>query len=943
MNGDYIKDGVCSDSLNWEMNALDDLYETHRYTLIKSINYESFLPQLRSRRIFSENDEEEIKNHYIYKTKFQRNGAFIDTLKTKGQPGLKAFKDLLAWEYPHVFTAVFIDETPTPRPEGYKSHETSRISCNWNELFLHGQHLNQIRVEHNDMIRQIDELQELLQFAQNEKKELENEIQRLREFEIHNRQLRENIKEIEKDNRLVKEENRDFMRRNIHLRDDNDQQSHKISSLLHKVDDLERQLDCNKADLDRLNECQNEWKENFEQERRISQRLHRQCNDLRTVRTRPVNLPNKHESSDKHLHTKIEILMADLEAERENNRTLVIELEEARNENYADKDTINRLMTDVFKLKKDAEKNALWQNKAEKNNEEYFKKIQQLQKEKRIIEEEKIVCQTKQWDLDEEKNNLFHKNHELERKLERFKREYEKLKDDIMRERLNTYRQQKKKKPVLPPSAVDELTSSSLRNYTITQQKSSTLPAPAPCSINTEQYTSDYCEYDKEPTRDTIKARPAPEIKKKSLEKSDSTIAQLGYPYDCGDNGDEEDEIYTDFQRTNLMHSMSRSSISSQESSLPEYFEIDDILVPNSPARILKVYEKEHPVLLSVNTLNSVKLTCNGDQIEVMNLQIDDANISIGDIIVQIKYRVKGEDIEQVLNGMTLDEANKAVQKCIESKPDIVTVYIVPGAKSKKQFLDQGKFYIRTNIEYKGTEYLPLVDGEVVFVQEMKGNEHWYAVKTDQKSGRLMKVGGCIPNMEEAKKLMQPSSKSDSQTAAVPRAAPLQRNGAFRMRDGKPGYSSPYTVVMPMRACTLLPISIRGPDVLVSAILDTLKLTASDWAKVIRRKKWSEMIREDKHVIFGSSLSVSDCDLNRFIVINVKSDKKNHLERIFGKDIIKNFDVSDYKDNLVTERNSKNLVFDESISDKLDMLRVLQDHVKSLQNSIFWIDVSHRW
>ncbi|KAK6187172.1 hypothetical protein SNE40_005256 [Patella caerulea] len=741
------------------------------------------------------------------------------------------------------------------------------------------------------------------------------------------------------------------MRKNIHLRDDNDQQSHKIQSLLHKIDDLERQLDSNKADLDRLNECQNELKENFEQERRISQRLHRQCNDLRTVRTRPVNLPNKHESSDKHLHTKIEILMADLEAERENNRTLVIELEEARNENYADKDTINKLMTDVFKLKKDAEKNALWQNKAEKNNEEYFKKIQQLQKEKRMIEEEKIVCQTKQWDLDEEKNNLFHKNHELERKLERFKREYEKLKDDIMngftpemRERLNTYRQQKKKKPVLPPSAVDEITSSSLRNYTITQQKSSTLPAPTPCSMNSDQYASGYCDYDNEPTRDTIKASPEVEIKKKGLEKSDSTIAQLGYPDDYGDNGEDEDEIYTDFQRTNLMHSMSRSSISSQESSLPEYFEIDDILVPNSPARILKVYEREHPVLLSVNTLNSVKLTCNADQIEVMNLQIDDANISIGDIIVQIKYRVKGEDIEVVFNGMTLDEANKAVQKCIESKPDIVTVYIVPGAKSKKQFLDQGKFYIRTNIEYKGTEYLPLADGEIVFVQEMKGNEHWYAVKTDQKSGRLMKVGGCIPNMEEAKKLMQPSSKSDSQTTAVPRAAPLQRNGAFRMRDGKPAYSSPYTVVMPMRACTPLPISIRGPDMLVSAILDTLKLKATDWVKVIRRKKWCEMIREDKHVIFGSSLSVSDYDyMNRCIVINVKLDKKNQLERIFGKDIIKNFDGGDYKDNLVTERNSKNLVFDESISDQSDMLQVLQGHVKSLQNSIFWIDVSHKW
>ncbi|XP_067673515.1 uncharacterized protein [Haliotis asinina] len=398
-----------------------DFLEDHFNDLIRFISPPVFFGELRTARVLSESDCDEINNFYCNPTRRARARTFLNILLTKGLDGFKHFMECLEYEYPHVFQKVTNRIAKSP-PSGYERHNEGRISQNLEEFSRMGFRVANLNNQRNDLFNQLEELQSMLEYAEKENKDLEREIASLRPYAMDNQQLLEKQLEADKEIRNLKDENREFMRKNIQYRDDIERQMSRIDELLVDREDLENKLKERNNELERMNQSQDVLIEKFEEERKKSQRLI----NIATRRERHAD-----DNADRpRAQTRIEILQCDLDAEREKVKEMIETLEMTQADLSSERQTSETLRLEKLKLQRDCDQSQLFLKHAERRNEQYFKTIQQLEKEKRKAEEEKILVQQKCWDISDQKQRLFVAKHNLEQKYDRLRQNYERIRSD---------------------------------------------------------------------------------------------------------------------------------------------------------------------------------------------------------------------------------------------------------------------------------------------------------------------------------------------------------------------------------------------------------------------------------------------------------------------------------------------------------------------------------
>ncbi|XP_046553754.1 uncharacterized protein LOC124263213 isoform X2 [Haliotis rubra] len=401
-----------------------DFLEDHFNDLIRSVSPPVFFGQLRSARVLSESDCDEINNFYCNPTRRSRARTFLNILLTKGLDGFKQFMECLEYEYPHVFQKITNRIAKSP-PSGYERHDEGRISQNLEEFSRMGFRVANLNNQRNDLFNQLEELQSMLEYAEKENKDLEREIASLRPYAMDNQQLLEKQLEADKEIRNLKDENREFMRKNIQYRDDVERQMSRIDELLVDREDLENNLKERNNELERMNQSQDVLIERFEEERKKSQRLI----NIATRRERHTD-DNSDRPRAQNFKTRIEILQCDLEAEREKVKEMIETLEMTQAELISERQASETLRCEKLKLQRESDQSQLFLKHAERRNEQYFKTIQQLEKEKRKAEEEKILAQQKCWDISDQKQRLFVAKHNLEQKYDRLRQNYERIRSD---------------------------------------------------------------------------------------------------------------------------------------------------------------------------------------------------------------------------------------------------------------------------------------------------------------------------------------------------------------------------------------------------------------------------------------------------------------------------------------------------------------------------------
>ncbi|XP_041363522.1 myosin-2 heavy chain-like isoform X2 [Gigantopelta aegis] len=394
-----------------------DILEEHRFTLVSKIKSEVFLDYMRCHQFLDQEDCETIRNNYIYQTRRQKAGAFIDILLTKGPDAFKVFVDLLQWEYPHVYQKIFNVRAKAP-PPGYNRHSDGRLSQALHDFVNMG-------FRERDLMEQNDRLQNVLEYAQKELRDLERENLVLREKEMVVRQLEEKLDDSQTQVRNLKEENRGFMKKNIQLLEEIDGLNKKMQAIDKEHESLLKTVGVKDVEIQRMKESKDQLKESVEQARRESQRIVRLAT-LKDRSTRKVETS----SSDKNRHVvaQLEILRCDLEAERTKNEELCQELSCVQNDLFTERRKIETLNNEMLKVQRDRDQHQLWLIHAERKIAQYFNNIQELEREKKKSEEEKIVLQTKSWDVLEQKQRLFAQKHEMERRFDKLQQNYEKLK-----------------------------------------------------------------------------------------------------------------------------------------------------------------------------------------------------------------------------------------------------------------------------------------------------------------------------------------------------------------------------------------------------------------------------------------------------------------------------------------------------------------------------------
>ncbi|XP_046359452.2 uncharacterized protein LOC124137263 isoform X2 [Haliotis rufescens] len=401
-----------------------DFLEDHFNDIIRFISPPVFFGQLRSARVLSESDCDEINNFYCHPTRRARARTFLNVLLTKGLDAFKMFMECLEYEYPHVFQKITNRVAKKP-PSGYERHNEGRISQNLEEFSRMGFRMANLNNQKNDLFNQLEELQSMLEYAEKENKDLEREITSLRPYAMDNQQLLEKQMEADKEIRNLKDENREFMRKNIQYRDDVERQMSRIDELLIDREDLENKLKERNNELERMNQSQDVLIEKFEEERKKSQRLI----NIATRRERHTD-DNSDRPRAQNFKTKIEILQCDLEAERDKVKEMIETLDMTQADLTSERQASEALRCEKLKLQRECDQTQLFLKHAERKNDQYFKTIQELEKEKRKAEEEKILAQQKCWDISDQKQRLFVAKHNLEQKYDRLRQNYERVRND---------------------------------------------------------------------------------------------------------------------------------------------------------------------------------------------------------------------------------------------------------------------------------------------------------------------------------------------------------------------------------------------------------------------------------------------------------------------------------------------------------------------------------
>ncbi|XP_046553753.1 caspase recruitment domain-containing protein 10-like isoform X1 [Haliotis rubra] len=908
-----------------------DFLEDHFNDLIRSVSPPVFFGQLRSARVLSESDCDEINNFYCNPTRRSRARTFLNILLTKGLDGFKQFMECLEYEYPHVFQKITNRIAKSP-PSGYERHDEGRISQNLEEFSRMGFRVANLNNQRNDLFNQLEELQSMLEYAEKENKDLEREIASLRPYAMDNQQLLEKQLEADKEIRNLKDENREFMRKNIQYRDDVERQMSRIDELLVDREDLENNLKERNNELERMNQSQDVLIERFEEERKKSQRLI----NIATRRERHTD-DNSDRPRAQNFKTRIEILQCDLEAEREKVKEMIETLEMTQAELISERQASETLRCEKLKLQRESDQSQLFLKHAERRNEQYFKTIQQLEKEKRKAEEEKILAQQKCWDISDQKQRLFVAKHNLEQKYDRLRQNYERIRSDCRSK---------------PEEAVDGGGNTlTCRHISPNHQRlspESVRPTPLPL-LKTARGDTDPAAI-QEGASQQHPRQPG--------------VSTLAATFKTGGDDQSNDSLMCQqsFSVRNTVTSPSCERDSTAKglrpliARKPRLKNHSDSMVVNISASMKKVSSTQSPATADDDS----DPTCRSDDDYDEDHQsgsgfsIDQETSSSGSSDVQ-------RDADVFCIRSDLLPADSQYLRWFDSQTGMgISTLETDGGEQKNASdseenmakLNMKNFYVRSNVTWEDQSKegsIPIQEGEFLYISDVLKPTFFLVNKVEPTSGHHMKrrASGTVPDYELAKMCTRRSSQGVITPEPQGNKGLIVRRDAIRSRD-----YSPYTVIAPLKALMKLPVLLSGQRALVDAILDILVAEADEWATTIKkpvtknlRQNWREMCDLLRHTIMPSwGIShQSDRDQHRYIVINIKlmsEDCQEQLRDIFGQDfndVQCDKEIAPSKWSLHSETVT---LPSPKIRDRGDLMAHLKEKIMNVQDNIFWMTIS---
>ncbi|XP_060063538.1 caspase recruitment domain-containing protein 14-like [Ylistrum balloti] len=221
-----------------------DMYiEPNRSTIVNGIDPREYFDQLRELRVLTGDDTELIMNKYH--TRRTRASFMLDILQTRGNSGCQHFLNVMEYHNPDTYQ-VITGETPREPPLDFK---VTRFSCNMNLANNLPETIRSLQEQAQGnvaMKQKLEELETGLQFAQNDKKELENETEILR---IENQSLSHRLQALERncssiveENSKLKDASMEYLKNSLEYTREREDFRERWSNCQYKLDQRDREI-----------------------------------------------------------------------------------------------------------------------------------------------------------------------------------------------------------------------------------------------------------------------------------------------------------------------------------------------------------------------------------------------------------------------------------------------------------------------------------------------------------------------------------------------------------------------------------------------------------------------------------------------------------------------------------------------------------------------------
>ncbi|XP_033750873.1 caspase recruitment domain-containing protein 14-like isoform X3 [Pecten maximus] len=387
-------------------DPLENLYDAHiepnRYTIVNGMDPLEYFDELREVRVLTMDDTELIINKYH--TRRTRAGHMLDILQTRGNTGCQHFLNMMEYHNPETYKFI-TGKDPREPPLDFK---VTRFSNNMNLANNLPETIRTLldQAQGNGVMKQkLEELETGLQFAQNDKKELENETEILR---IENQSLTHRLQALERncssiveENSKLKDASMEYLKNSLEYTREREDYREKWSTCQYKLDLREREIIELKGALT---------------DAHIHDPNCTQDETVTCLHQTPAKVPKP--LGCEVLQERQEVEKQILKEERDEAQQNCEDIMERMNtldEQLSDyQDRCVKLEAKLQSSLKERNKLKTAYTDRKRKVEEYFGRIKELENEKKTLEELRIKEQIRANDESTQRIQLFNAKHELE-------------------------------------------------------------------------------------------------------------------------------------------------------------------------------------------------------------------------------------------------------------------------------------------------------------------------------------------------------------------------------------------------------------------------------------------------------------------------------------------------------------------------------------------------
>ncbi|XP_022103497.1 caspase recruitment domain-containing protein 11-like [Acanthaster planci] len=313
------------------------LLEIHREQLCSQINTRRLLDRMRSQRVFTKDECEEILNEMVNPNSSTKAGSFLDHLQRKGQYGYRVFLQVLGEMYPesyesltgHLPEAPSIDPTSTLRSVGYTLP-------------------NKVGDVIGDLTQEAEELHRKLDFCNQARTDQERKIQSLTEaLEVATKKagmydkLKKAKRRAENKVSVLEDDIRTILGNSLRHKEERDQAMASLRERMKDFHELQRRLQQaeDQAEVRRQiwhKTCMDKQQLKVDREEML-QRMSTMQEELKLAKRnedvrKSINMSSNDSGRDEHVQATINILEEELQDYKEKSEELADSLLQARNE-----------------------------------------------------------------------------------------------------------------------------------------------------------------------------------------------------------------------------------------------------------------------------------------------------------------------------------------------------------------------------------------------------------------------------------------------------------------------------------------------------------------------------------------------------------------------------------------------------------------------------------